>query len=97
MSALVDNIPFVATMIPLLQEMIPEMGEGADILWWALAAGACLGCNGSLVGASANLVVAGMAAKAGHPISFMKFMIMAFPLMILSIIIATGYMAIRYF
>lgn len=100
LSALVDNIPFVATMIPLLQTMIPDFnaqlaGSGTN-LWWILAIGACLGGNGSLIGASANLVVAGFAEKAGHPISFVKFMLYGFPLMLWSILIATGYVYLRY-
>ncbi|MCP5405649.1 MAG: ArsB/NhaD family transporter [Pseudomonadaceae bacterium] len=99
LSAFVDNIPFVATMIPLLQNMVPTFGgrEAAEPLWWALAAGACLGGNGTLIGASANLVVAGLAAGAGIEIKFMKFIKVAFPLMILSIVIATAYIWLRYF
>jgi Na+/H+ antiporter NhaD/arsenite permease-like protein len=98
-SAFIDNIPFVATMIPLLKDMAPGLG-GADAitpLWWALSLGACLGGNGTLIGASANVVVAGMAAKNGHPISFMKFTYVAFPLMLISIVISTVYMWLRYF
>lgn len=93
LSALVDNIPFVATMIPIIQEMAPSMGgeEAIKPLWWALSLGACLGGNGSLIGASANLVVAGFAEKAGHRIPFLTFMLMAFPLMLMSIAIASVY------
>jgi Na+/H+ antiporter NhaD/arsenite permease-like protein len=97
-SALVDNIPFVATMIPLIKSMAPSFG-GAEYLmplWWSLALGACLGGNGSLIGASANLIVAGFAERAGHRIHFLKFMAMAFPLMLLSIIIASAYVYLRY-
>ena len=97
-SAIVDNIPFVATMIPLIENMAPTLG-GADQLiplWWALALGSCLGGNGSLIGASANLIVAGFAERAGQPIRFMPFMLMAFPLMLLSIVIASVYMYLRY-
>lgn len=99
LSAFVDNIPFVATMIPLLQGMEPAFGgrEAAEPLWWALAAGACLGGNGTLIGASANLVVAGLAAGAGHEIRFMAFIKVAFPLMLFSVAIATGYVWLRYF
>ncbi len=95
-STIVDNIPFVATMIPMLKEMLPAFGENGDTLWWALAAGACLGGNGSLIGASANLVVAGLAEKSGHPIRFVPFMLTAFPFMIWSIIIASGYFYVFY-
>ncbi len=97
-SAIVDNIPFVATMIPLIKSMAPTFG-GADNLiplWWSLALGACLGGNGSLVGASANLIVAGFAERAGHRIRFLPFMLMAFPLMLMSIVIASVYLYLRY-
>jgi Na+/H+ antiporter NhaD/arsenite permease-like protein len=97
-SAMVDNIPFVATMIPLIENMGPALG-GADQLkplWWSLALGSCLGGNGSLIGASANLIVAGFAERAGQPIRFMPFMLMAFPLMLLSIVISSGYVYLRY-
>ncbi len=97
-SALVDNIPFVATMIPLIKSMAPTFGGTENLfpLWWSLALGACLGGNGSLVGASANLIVAGFAERAGHRIRFLPFMAAAFPLMILSILIASAYIYLRY-
>lgn len=96
-SAFVDNIPFVATMIPLINEMGQLGISHSEPLWWSLSLGACLGGNGTLVGASANLVVAGIAAKEGHQISFIKFLAVGFPLMIVSIIISTVYIYIRYF
>ena len=97
-SAIVDNIPFVATMIPLIKSMAPTFGGPEQLmpLWWSLALGACLGGNGSLVGASANLIVAGFAERSGHRIRFLPFMAAAFPLMILSIVIATIYIYLRY-
>ena len=97
-SALIDNIPFVATMIPIIQNLEAVMGgpEALMPLWWALALGSCLGGNGSLVGASANLIVAGFAERAGHPILFLRFMLMAFPLMLGSIAISTLYIYLRY-
>ncbi|MDQ6962910.1 MAG: ArsB/NhaD family transporter [Mariprofundaceae bacterium] len=97
-SALIDNIPFVATMIPMIDNMAPTFG-GADAiipLWWALSIGACLGGNGSLIGASANLIVAGFAQRAGHPIAFLVFMKHAFVLMLGSIAIAHTYLYFRY-
>ena len=95
-SAFIDNIPFVATLIPLIKDM-GEMGlANLEPMWWSLALGACLGGNGTLIGASANVVVASMAAQRGKPISFISFMKTAFPLMILSIIISTVYVWIRY-
>lgn len=95
-SAFVDNIPFVATMIPMIQEMGKMGMEHLEPLWWALSLGACLGGNGTLIGASANVIVAGMAAKEGHHISFMRFLWIGFPLMLISIIISTVYIYIRY-
>ena len=97
-SALVDNIPFVATMIPMIKSMAPTFGGAEQLmpLWWSLALGACLGGNGSLIGASANLIVAGFAERAGHRIRFLPFMLMAFPLMLLSIVIATFYVLWRF-
>ena len=97
-SAIVDNIPFVATMIPLIESMGETFG-GTDQLmpvWWSLALGSCLGGNGSLVGASANLIVAGFAERAGRPIRFLPFMLMAFPLMLMSVLISTVYVYLRY-
>lgn len=94
-SAFLDNIPFVATLIP----MILTMGQsGTDIapLWWAISLGACLGGNGSLIGASANVVLSGISNKNGYPITFMSYLKVGFPLMILSIIISTGFLLIRY-
>lgn len=96
-SAFVDNIPFVATMIPLIQDM-GKMGiDNLEPVWWSLALGACLGGNGALVGASANLIVAGLAGKEGYPISFIKFMLIGFPVMIISVAISTVYLYLRYF
>jgi len=97
-SALIDNIPFVATMIPLVHSMAPTFGgaEAIQPIWWALALGACLGGNGSLIGASANLIVAGFAQRAGHPIYFLQFMKHAFLLMLMSIAITHAYMYLRY-
>ncbi|UNK19210.1 ArsB/NhaD family transporter [Paenibacillus sp. N3/727] len=95
-SAFVDNIPFVATMIPLIQEMGQGGISNLEPLWWSLALGACLGGNGTLIGASANLVTAGLSAKEGHPIKFMEYLKYGFPLMILSIVISSVYIFIRY-
>jgi Na+/H+ antiporter NhaD/arsenite permease-like protein len=97
-SAVLDNIPFVATMIPLIKSMAPQFGgpEGLTPLWWALALGACLGGNGSLIGASANLTVAAFAEKAKQPIGFLAFMKLAFPIMLGTIVIANIYVYFRY-
>ena len=97
-SAIIDNIPFVATMIPLIKNMAASFGgsEGLIPLWWSLALGACLGGNGSLVGASANLIVAGFAERSGQPIRFLPFMLMAFPLMLASVCVSAVYVYLRY-
>jgi len=97
-SALIDNIPFVAAMIPMIQNMtgLPGGADGLMPLWWALALGSCLGGNGSLIGASANLIVAGFAERAGHTLQFLRFMLIAFPLMLGSIAISTVYIYLRY-
>ena len=97
-STVVDNIPFVATMIPVIKSMAPIFGgaDGLMPLWWSLALGACLGGNGSLIGASANLIVAGFAERAGQRIHFLRFLLMAFPMMLLSIGIASVYLYLRY-
>ncbi|TBL80413.1 SLC13 family permease [Paenibacillus thalictri] len=95
-SAFLDNIPFVATMIPMIQEMGNMGVTNLEPLWWSLALGACLGGNGTLIGASANLIVAGMSGKEGHPIKFVTFMKYGFPLMLLTVIIASVYVYFRY-
>jgi hypothetical protein len=95
-SAFLDNIPFVATMIPMIQEMGNQGITNLEPLWWSLALGACLGGNGTLIGASANLIAAGLAAKEGHPISFFAFLKVGFPLMLLSVAIASVYVYVRY-
>jgi len=96
-SSFVDNIPFVATMIPLINEM-GRLGltQNMDILWWSLSLGACLGGNGTLIGASANLVVAGMAERKGVHLSFVEFFKIGFPLMIMSVLIAMVYLVAWY-
>lgn len=98
-SAFVDNIPFTATMIPLIHQMGNLGGisqEGLEPLWWALSLGACLGGNGTLIGASANVIVAGLAEKNGIPMKFIPFMKLALPLMLLSIVISSIYLLVFY-
>lgn len=108
-SAIIDNIPFVATMIPVATDMasktfLPGSGHESAInhpdmmpVWWAMALGACLGGNGSPVGASANVVAIGMAEKAGVPISFLKFLAYGIPVMMLSMVISMLYVWVRYY
>jgi Na+/H+ antiporter NhaD/arsenite permease-like protein len=89
-SAIIDNIPFTATMLPIvayLTTVIP--GAQSGVLWWALALGACLGGNGTMIGASANVVTVGMAERAGFPISFMEYVKVAFIPMIITIILSS--------
>ena len=95
-SSVLDNIPFVATMIPLIQNMGAMGITNLEPLWWSLALGACLGGNGTLVGASANLIVAGMAAERGVHISFVRYFKIGFPLMLLTIVLSTVYVYVRY-
>lgn len=94
-SAFVDNIPFVATMIPIIAAL-EQAGGNIEAYWWALSLGACLGGNGTLIGASANVVVAGLAEHRGHRISFNQYLVYGFPLMLLSIIISAVYIYFRY-
>ncbi|MGE5405309.1 MAG: sodium:proton antiporter, partial [Candidatus Saccharibacteria bacterium] len=98
-SAFVDNIPFVATMIPLLKDM-GQMGHinsaNMQSLWWALSLGACLGGNGTLIGASANVIVAGIAERNGVPIRFVDYLKLGFPLMLVSIVISMIYLYLFY-
>lgn len=95
-SSVVDNIPFVATMIPLVKDIGAISNLPLEPLWWSLALGACLGGNGTLVGASANLVVAGLSEKSGYRIRFMDFIKFGAPVMFLTIIISTAYVWVRY-
>jgi Na+/H+ antiporter NhaD/arsenite permease-like protein len=98
LSAFIDNIPFVATMIPLIKAMGPALGGDAALLplWWALSLGACLGGNGTLIGASANLIVAGLAERAGVGFRFVEFLKVAFPLMLISIVLSHVYLYYRF-
>jgi len=97
MSAFVDNIPFTATMLPIvayLTQVIP--GAESGVLWWALALGACFGGNGTIIGASANVVTLGIAESAGHPVRFFTFMKLAFPFMLISVAIANVWLLFAY-
>ncbi len=107
-SAFIDNIPYVATMNPLIIDMAKQLWpdlQGAALLkhadlmpiWWSLALGACLGGNGTVIGASANVIVVCMAEKMRKPISFMKFMLYGMPLMIESVFISMIYVWLRYY
>ena len=95
-SAFLDNIPVVATMIPLSINIGTMTGMNIAPWWWALALGACLGGNGSIVGASSNVIVSGMLHKKGYKLSFGDFLKIGFPIMIISVIISTIYLLIFY-
>ncbi|MCD6294483.1 MAG: ArsB/NhaD family transporter [Deltaproteobacteria bacterium] len=94
MSAFVDNIPFTATMLPIVGYLSTVIPGAENTLWWALALGACLGGNGTIIGASANVVTMGIAESRGYKISFIGFMKTAFPYMIITIIIAHAWLLI---
>ena len=96
MSAFVDNIPFVATMIPLVQDMGAMGYADLEPLWWALSLGACLGGNGTVIGASANVVALGLARQHNLRVSFMQYFVVGFPLMLLSVAISSVYLWIRF-
>ena len=95
LSAILDNIPFVATLIPLVLAM-GESGIEITPLWWAISLGACLGGNGTLIGASANVVLSGVSNKHGYPITFKEYTKIGFPVMIMTVVLATVYLVVRY-
>jgi Na+/H+ antiporter NhaD/arsenite permease-like protein len=94
-SGIVDNIPFTAAMIPVVEQLQSGNG-GDDAYWWALALGACFGGNATLVAAAANVAAAGMAARAGRPIAFLAFLRIGLPVTVVSLVLATAYVAMRY-
>ena len=94
-SSFLDNIPFVATMIPIILTLEAD-GLDGTALWWALSLGACLGGNGTLIGASANVVLSDISKKFGHEITFMQFFKRGFPIMLFTVAIAAIYMVIRF-
>jgi Na+/H+ antiporter NhaD/arsenite permease-like protein len=95
LSAIIDNIPFTATMLPIVSYLSASVpGTQGGVLWWALALGACLGGNGSLIGASANVVTVGMAEKAGYPVSFNHYLKVALPPMLLTVGLCTVWLLV---
>ena len=91
---MLNNIPFVAAMIPLIISM-KNQGMDVELLWWALSLGACLGGNGTLIGASANVVLSDISNKHGYPITFASYLKVGFPFMILSILVSTIVLLIK--
>jgi Na+/H+ antiporter NhaD/arsenite permease-like protein len=92
-SGVVDNIPFTATMIPVVEQL---GGHEDAAYWWALSLGACFGGNATIIAAAANVAAAGMASRAGRPIGFVPFLKAGVPVTLLSLLLATGYVALRY-
>jgi Na+/H+ antiporter NhaD/arsenite permease-like protein len=90
-SGLVDNIPFTAAMIPVVDSLADD-----DAYWWALALGACFGGNATIVAAACNVAASGMSARAGHPIGFVQFMRYGLVVTVVSLILATGYVMVRF-
>jgi Na+/H+ antiporter NhaD/arsenite permease-like protein len=93
-SGVVDNIPFTAAMVPVVEQL--QGGDGDDAYWWALALGACFGGNLTLIAAAANVAAAGMAQRSGRPIGFVEFLRVGAPVTLLSMVLATGYLIVRY-
>jgi Na+/H+ antiporter NhaD/arsenite permease-like protein len=94
LSGVIDNIPYTATMIPVVEQL--SEGQESDVLWWALAIGADLGGNATIIGASANVILASMAEREGHPISFGAFLRYGIPVTIGTVLISTAYIWLRY-
>ena len=94
LSGIIDNIPYTATMIPVVQQL--DQGQPNDAIWWALAIGADLGGNATIIGASANVILAGMAEREGHPITFGQFLRYGLPVTVGSMLIASVYVWLRY-
>lgn len=95
LSSVLDNIPFVATLIPLVLTM-QQQGMNVEAFWWAISLGACLGGNGTMIGASANVVLSDIANKHGYPITFKSYLRVGFPFMLMSVSIATVFLLVRY-
>jgi len=100
LSGIIDNIPFVATMIPLIKDFSKDIPNGAAMImpiWWALSVGACLGGNATLIGASANVVSAGIAEKSGYKISFLEFTKYGIIITFINLLISSLYIYLRFF
>jgi Na+/H+ antiporter NhaD/arsenite permease-like protein len=98
-SAIVDNIPYVATMAPVTTTLVQDLGDGRDatVLWWALALGADLGGNATAIGASANVVILGLAQRAGQPIKFLEFTRYGLVVAVATMLVCVPYLWLRYF
>lgn len=96
-SAFVDNIPFTATMIPIIKEMENVMGLDPNVLWWSLSIGACYGGNGTIIGSSPGVIIAALAAQNGYDMSLKKYFIVGFPMMLFTVFVGQVYIWLRYF
>ena len=96
-SAFVDNIPFTATIIPIIKEMENVMGLDPNVLWWSLSIGACYGGNGTIIGSSPGVIIAALAAQNGYDMSFKKYFIVGFPMMLFTVFVGQVYIWLRYF
>ena len=96
LSAIVDNIPYVTTMSPIVRDLVASHGSDGDVLWWALALGADLGGNATAIGASANVVALGIAARQGHPISFWEFTKYGLVVTAVTLSLCAPYLWLRY-
>lgn len=94
-SAILNNVPFIATLIPLVLAL-GHQGMNITPLWWAISLGACLGGNGTQIGASANVVLSGIAGKNGYPISFSRYTKVGMPVMLITILISTGFLLLKF-
>ena len=92
---MVDNIPFTAAMIPVVDSLAGGP-DGDAAYWWALALGACFGGNATIVAAACNVAASGMSARAGHPIGFVEFLRYGIPVTVISLVLATAYVMLRY-
>ncbi|MBN2166860.1 MAG: ArsB/NhaD family transporter [Marinilabiliaceae bacterium] len=95
-TTVINSIPYTATLISVIHDMVPQLEGNTEVLWWALSLGACLGGNGTIVGAAANIIAAGFSQKTAYPLTFMKYLKIALPLMLVSIVLVSVYFLIRY-
>ncbi|MBA7542775.1 putative transporter [subsurface metagenome] len=95
-TTIVNSIPYTAMMISVIHDMSDTISGNTDPLWWALSLGACFGGNGTIIGAAANIIVAGFTQKTKYPLRFSEYVKVGFPLMIGSVIIASVYLFVKY-
>jgi Na+/H+ antiporter NhaD/arsenite permease-like protein len=95
-TTVINSIPYTATMISLIEDMAGSLNGDIDALWWALSLGACFGGNGTLIGAAANIIVAGFAQKTKYPLRFFDYVKIGIPLMLVSIVLVSGYLYLRF-